>query len=354
MTDLIRQIKVLVVDDSAFMRKVISDLLEEDPRIKVIDRARNGKEAVEKVVKLQPDVVTLDVEMPEMDGLAALKEIMRLKPTPVIMVSSITRKGAEITVKALTLGAVDFVTKPSGTISLDMQVVAQELREKIIAAASVAVDKLAGIVSLPIAEVRKLPLVRKGQVELVAIAASTGGPRAIQSILEKIETTSMVPIVIVQHMPKGFTKSFAERLNEVSKLDVVEGYDNLPLKPNLAVVAPGGSHLIVEYNKMGQLVCRLSDMPPLHSVKPAADLLFLSVADTVGGASLGVILTGMGRDGAEGAKAIRQKGGYVIAESSETCVIYGMPKAAVESGSVDEVLPLYEIPKRLEELAVIK
>ena len=354
MTDLIRQIKVLVVDDSAFMRKVISDLLEEDPRIKVIDRARNGKEAVEKVVKLQPDVVTLDVEMPEMDGLAALKEIMRLKPTPVIMVSSITRKGAEITIKALTLGAVDFVTKPSGTISLDMQVVAQELREKIIAAASVAVDKLAGIVSLPIAEVRKLPLVRKGQVELVSIAASTGGPRAIQSILEKIETTSMVPIVIVQHMPKGFTKSFAERLNEVSKLDVVEGYDNLPLKPNLAVVAPGGSHLIVEYNKMGQLVCRLSDMPPLHSVKPAADLLFLSVADTVGGASLGVILTGMGRDGAEGAKAIRQKGGYVIAESSETCVIYGMPKAAVESGSVDEVLPLYEIPKRLEELAVIK
>jgi len=353
-TDLIRQIKVLVVDDSAFMRKVISDLLEEDPRIKVIDRARNGKEAVEKVVKLQPDVVTLDVEMPEMDGLAALKEIMRLKPTPVIMVSSITRKGAEITIKALTLGAVDFVTKPSGTISLDMQVVAQELREKVIAAASVAVDKLAGIVSLPIAEVRKLPLVRKGQVELVAIAASTGGPRAIQSILEKIETTSMVPIVIVQHMPKGFTKSFAERLNEVSKLDVVEGYDNLPLKPNLAVVAPGGSHLIVEYNKMGQLVCRLSDMPPLHSVKPAADLLFLSVADTVGGASLGVILTGMGRDGAEGAKAIRQKGGYVIAESSETCVIYGMPKAAVESGSVDEVLPLYEIPKRLEELAVIK
>jgi len=351
---LIRQIKVLVVDDSAFMRKVISDLLEEDPRIKVIDRARNGKEAVEKVVKLQPDVVTLDVEMPEMDGLAALKEIMRLKPTPVIMVSSITRKGAEITIKALTLGAVDFVTKPSGTISLDMQVVAQELREKVIAAASVAVDKLAGIVSLPIAEVRKLPLVRKGQVELVAIAASTGGPRAIQSILEKIETTSMVPIVIVQHMPKGFTKSFAERLNEVSKLDVVEGYDNLPLKPNLAVVAPGGSHLIVEYNKMGQLVCRLSDMPPLHSVKPAADLLFLSVADTVGGASLGVILTGMGRDGAEGAKAIRQKGGYVIAESSETCVIYGMPKAAVESGSVDEVLPLYEIPKRLEELAVIK
>ena len=351
---MIKQIKVLVVDDSAFMRKVISDLLEEDPRIKVIDRARNGKEAVEKVIKLQPDVVTLDVEMPQMDGLAALGEIMRLKPTPVIMVSSLTRQGAETTIKALALGAIDFVTKPSGTISLDMKTVAHELREKVIAAASVAVEKLTGVAVLPMIEVKKAPITRKGQVELVAIAASTGGPRAIQRILEKIETTSMAPIVIVQHMPKGFTKSFAERLNEVSKLEVVEGYDNLPLKPGMAVVAPGGSHLIVEYNKMRQLVCRLSDMPPLHSVKPAADLLFLSVADTVGGASLGVVLTGMGRDGAEGAKAIRQKGGYVIAESSETCVIYGMPKAAVESGGVDEVLPLDVIPGRLEEMAVIR
>ena len=299
-------------------------------------------------------MVTLDVEMPQMDGLAALREIMRLKPTPVIMVSSLTRQGAETTIKALALGAIDFVTKPSGTISLDMKTVAQELREKVIAAASVAVEKLTGVAALPMIEVKKAPITRKGQVELVAIAASTGGPRAIQRILEKIETTSIAPIVIVQHMPKGFTKSFAERLNEVSKLEVVEGYDNLPLKPGMAVVAPGGSHLIVEYNKMRQLVSRLSDMPPLHSVKPAADFLFLSVADTVGGASLGVILTGMGRDGAEGAKAIRQKGGYVIAESSETCVIYGMPKAAVESGGVDEVLPLDVIPERLEEMAVIR
>ena len=152
---MIKQIKVLVVDDSAFMRKVISDLLEEDPHIKVIDRARNGKEAVEKVIKLQPDVVTLDVEMPQMDGLAALREIMRLKPTPVIMVSSLTRQGAETTIKALALGAIDFVTKPSGTISLDMKTVAQELREKVIAAASVAVEKLTGVAALPMIEVKK-------------------------------------------------------------------------------------------------------------------------------------------------------------------------------------------------------
>lgn len=344
-----RQVKVLVVDDSAFMRKIISDILEEDPKIKVIDRARDGKEAVEKTLKLDPDVITLDVEMPGMDGLAALKEIMRLKPTSVVMVSSLTRKGADTTIKALALGAVDFVAKPSGAISLDMKDVAQELREKVLIAASASVEKLIGI-ALPKEPVRPIQIKRKN-IEVVAIAASTGGPRAIQDILGNVKTTSIAPIVIVQHMPAGFTKSFAERLNEISILEVFEGYDNLQLKPGMVVIAPGGSHLIVEYNRAKQLICRLSDIPPLHSVKPAADLLFLSVADVVGDTSLGIILTGMGRDGAEGAKAIRQRGGYVIAESSDTCVIYGMPKAAVEQGAVDEVLPLHAISIRIEELA---
>jgi two-component system chemotaxis response regulator CheB len=345
-----RQVKVLVVDDSAFMRKIISDILEEDPKIKVIDRARDGKEAVEKTLKLDPDVITLDVEMPGMDGLAALKEIMRLKPTPVVMVSSLTRKGADTTMKALALGAVDFVAKPSGAISLDMKDVAQELREKVLIAASASVEKLIGIAPPTKEPVRPIQIKRKN-IEVVAIAASTGGPRAIQNVLGNVKTTSIAPIVVVQHMPAGFTKSFAERLNEISILEVLEGYDNLQLKPGMVVIAPGGSHLIVEYNRAKQLICRLSDMPPLHSVKPAADLLFLSVADIVGDTSLGIILTGMGRDGAEGAKAIRQRGGYVIAESSDTCVIYGMPKAAVEKGAVDEVLPLHAIPIRIEELA---
>lgn len=345
-----RQVKVLVVDDSAFMRKIISDILEEDPKIKVIDRARDGKEAVEKTLKLDPDVITLDVEMPGMDGLAALKEIMRLKPTPVVMVSSLTRKGADTTMKALALGAVDFVAKPSGAISLDMKDVAQELREKVLIAASASVEKLIGIAPPTKEPVRPIQIKRKN-IEVVAIAASTGGPRAIQNVLGNVKTTSIAPIVVVQHMPAGFTKSFAERLNEISILEVLEGYDNLQLKPGMVVIAPGGSHLIVEYNRAKQLICRLSDMPPLHSVKPAADLLFLSVADIVGDTSLGIILTGMGRDGAEGAKAIRQRGGYVIAESSDTCVIYGMPKVAVEQGAVDEVLPLHAISIRIEELA---
>ncbi len=345
-----RQVKVLVVDDSAFMRKIISDILEEDPKIKVIDRARDGKEAVEKTLKLDPDVITLDVEMPGMDGLAALKEIMRLKPTPVVMVSSLTRKGADTTMKALALGAVDFVAKPSGAISLDMKDVAQELREKVLIAASASVEKLIGIAPPTKEPVRPIQIKRKN-IEVVAIAASTGGPRAIQNVLGNVKTTSIAPIVVVQHMPVGFTKSFAERLNEISILEVLEGYDNLLLKPGMVVIAPGGSHLIVEYNKAKQLICRLSDMPPLHSVKPAADLLFLSIADVIGYASLGVVLTGMGRDGAVGAKAIKQGGGYVIAESSDTCVIYGMPKAAVEQGAVDEVLPLHAISIRIEELA---
>ena len=349
-TPVTRQIKVLVVDDSAFMRKVISDILEEDPRIKVIAKARDGIDAVEKVLKLSPDVITLDVEMPRMDGIAALKEIMRLKPRPVVMVSSLTRKGTAVTINALALGAVDFVAKPSGAISLDMRAVAQELREKVLVAASIDIEKLMKATPPP-HEAKRLVPVKKGEVEVVAIAASTGGPRAIQSILERVKTTSIAPLVIVQHMPSGFTKSFTERLNEISKLEVLEGFDNLPLKPGIAVVAPGGSHIIVESDREKQLICRLSDVPPLHSVKPAADLLFLSVADVVGGASMGIVLTGMGRDGAEGARAIRQKGGYVIAESNETCVIYGMPKATIECGGADEVLPLYAIPDRLEEIA---
>lgn len=270
-TPVTRQIKVLVVDDSAFMRKVISDILEEDPRIKVIAKARDGIDAVEKVLKLSPDVITLDVEMPRMDGIAALKEIMRLKPRPVVMVSSLTRKGTAVTINALALGAVDFVAKPSGAISLDMRAVAQELREKVLVAASIDIEKLMKATPPP-HEAKRLVPVKKGEVEVVAIAASTGGPRAIQSILERVKTTSIAPLVIVQHMPSGFTKSFAERLNEISKLEVLEGFDNLPLKPGIAVVAPGGSHIIVESDREKQLICRLSDVPPLHSVKPAADL----------------------------------------------------------------------------------
>lgn len=195
-TPVTKQIKVLVVDDSAFMRKVISDILEEDPRIKVIAKARDGIEAVEKVLKLSPDVITLDVEMPRMDGIAALKEIMRLKPRPVVMVSSLTRKGTAVTINALALGAVDFVAKPSGAISLDMRAVAQELREKVLVAASIDIEKLMKATPPP-HEAKRLVPVKKGEVEVVAIAASTGGPRAIQSILERVKTTSIAPLVIV-------------------------------------------------------------------------------------------------------------------------------------------------------------
>lgn len=348
-----RRIRVLVVDDSAFMRKVIGDLLAADSRIEVVGRARDGRDALEQVRKLTPHVVTLDVEMPRMDGLQFLEELMRMRPTPVVMVSSLTQQGADVTMRALSAGAVDFVTKPSGTISLDMHKVAAELCQKVIGASEANLGTL----------VRKTPAVSRREKEIfqepissrsrspqiVAVASSTGGPRAIQEILPQLPATFPIPLVIVQHMPEGFTASFAQRLNDLSPLRVMEAYEGLRLEGGCAVIAPGGKHLLLE-GAPGQAVCRLSDGPPVKSVKPAADLLFLSVADVFGGASIGVVLTGMGRDGSDGARAMYGKGATILAESPETCVVYGMPRAVAEAGIVHRQLPLYQIAGALKEM----
>lgn len=344
---------MLVVDDSAFMRKVIGDLLAADPRIEVVGRARDGRDALEQVRKLAPHVITLDVEMPRMNGLQFLEELMRVRPTPVVMVSSLTKQGADVTMKALSLGAVDFVTKPSGTISLDMHKVAAELCQKVIEASEANLSTL--VRKTPVSSGREREIVqepissRSRSPQIVAIASSTGGPRAIQEILPQLPATFPVPLVIVQHMPEGFTASFAQRLDDLSALRVMEGYDGLRLEGGCAVIAPGGKHLLLE-GVPGQTVCRLSDGPPVKSVKPAADLLFLSVADVFGGASIGVVLTGMGRDGSDGAKAMYAKGATILAESPETCVVYGMPRAVVEAGIVHRQLPLYHIAGALKEM----
>lgn len=348
-----QRIRVLIVDDSAFMRKVIGDLLSADSRIDVVGRARDGRDALEQVRRLAPQVITLDVEMPRMDGLQFLEELMRTHPIPVVMVSSLTKRGADVTMRALAAGAVDFVTKPSGTISLDMHKVASELCQKVIAASEANLGTF----------LRKAPVTSRKEGELstgtmpphsrppqiVAIASSTGGPRAIQEILPQLPAKFPVPVVIVQHMPEGFTASFAQRLNDLSELRVVEGYDGLPLEVGCAVIAPGGKHLLLE-GPPSKAVCRLSDGPPVKSVKPAADLLFLSVADVFGGASIGVVLTGMGRDGSDGAKAMHGKGATILAESPETCVVYGMPRAVAEAGIVHRQLPLYDIAGALKEM----
>ena len=343
MTD--SKIKVLIVDDSALMRRILGDILSSDPRIKVVGAAKDGVDCLAKIAQLSPDVVTLDVEMPNKDGLATLVEIMKTNPIPVIMVSSLTQEGAQTTLKALSLGCVDFVAKPSGSISLDIKDVGAELISKIIAAKSARIRPMgvsAARISAPRAA--SAPVLKKGKRDIIAIAASTGGPMALQQLLTGLPGDIPVPIVITQHMPKGFTYSFAKRLNSVSKLTTVEAEEGMDLKPAHAYVAPGGSHLVVKRRANRTPYCGLSDAPPVLSVKPSANIMFYSIVDEFGGNVTAVILTGMGRDGADGAIVLHEKGAYIIAESPESCVVYGMPKAAVEAGIVDELIPLSNIP----------
>ena len=344
------KIRVLVVDDSALMRQFISDILRTDPRIEVAGTARDGKDAIAQIKALKPDIVTMDVEMPNMDGLKALEEIMKTNPIPVIMVSTMTQEGAETTLKALALGCVDFIGKPSGSISLNIKEIGRDIIDKVIAASTAKVRR-AGTFAAPLkplapaTDFRRMmpPMMGTGRYDIVAIASSTGGPMALSELMPKLPKKFPVPIDITQHMPKEFTGSFAKRLNEASQIEVVEGFEGLTLKPGRAVIAPGGSHLVIK-RRQGTAVCSLSDAPPVLSVKPAANIMFLSLADEYAGNVLCVILTGMGRDGTDGAIALKKRGAYVIAESQKTCVVYGMPKAAVDAGIVDEILPLDEIP----------
>jgi two-component system chemotaxis response regulator CheB len=346
-----KKIRVLIVDDSAFMRKVIGDILSEDPFIDVIGRARNGKEALDAVKTQSPDVVTLDIEMPGKSGIDVLKEILEFKPIPVVMVSSLTKEEANVTMQALDIGAVDFVTKPSGTISLDMDKVGAELRRKVLAA-SRAIVRRKGVSDAPASRAPETPRASLAhrKMEMMVIAASTGGPMALQQVIPELKGDFPLPILIVQHMPPGFTTSFASRLNELSELTVIEGCDGMPVRKGTAIVAPGGYHMIVEKKGAG-FVCRLTDTPPVRSVRPAADVLFTSVAGAVGGNVLVLVLTGMGKDALDGTKLLRAKGAYVIAENKETSVIFGMPGAVIGAGLADEALPLYSIAQGLERAA---
>jgi two-component system chemotaxis response regulator CheB len=341
-------IKVLIVDDSAFMRKVIGDILSEDPLISVVGRARNGREALKLFDELSPDVVTLDIEMPGMNGIEVLRAMMTKKPVPIVMVSGLTRHGADITMQALDSGAIDFVTKPSGTISLDMDKVGDELRKKVLEASRAAIHRGTANKS-PAAASPSQRREPPKHTELVAIAASTGGPMALQELIPALPANFPAPIVLVQHMPPGFTSSFASRLDERSELTVVEAEDGMPVKKGMVIIAPGGHHLIVEKKNMS-LICRLTETAPVRSVRPSADVLFSSIADVAAGV-IALVMTGMGKDGLDGTRALREKGAYVIAEAKETCVIYGMPGAVIDAGLADEVLPLYSIAAGLVRAA---
>jgi len=334
------RIRALIVDDSALMRKLVLDMIASDPSFEVVGTARNGQEAVQKVKELQPSVVTMDVEMPVMDGLEALRQIMLQRPTPVVMLSSLTRHGADETIRSLELGAIDFVCKPSGPTSLNVGEVRSILLGKLRLAATAKLLPPPDVTAPP-RSVAPAPRQSSAAADwLIAIGSSTGGPRALEAIIPKFPGDLPAGLLVAQHMPHGFTAAMAERLNSLSSIRVREAAEGDMIAPGEALIAPGGRHLLVNRRKR----VTTSDAPPLWGVKPAVDLLMTSVAEVYGCACVGVILTGMGQDGARGMAAIRKAGGKTIAQDEATCVVYGMPKAAVEQGGVELQLPLPQIP----------
>ena len=349
---------VLVVDDSAFMRKVLSEMIASIEGFRVCGTARNGLDAVEKVHALNPDIVTLDIEMPELDGLQALGYIMSEAPRPVVMLSATdTVSGIDTTIRALELGAIDFVRKPSGPISLDVAIVRERLRDALLAAAQTNVRATGMVTRLPPgARVRPKTPVAVGAVRgvvegarcCVAIATSAGGPRALAQVIPMLPRDLGAAVVVVQHMPTGFTKSFAARLDAMSHMPVSEAEHGAILRAGRAYIAPGGRHLRVALDGSApQLV--LDDSPPMWGVRPAADPLMMSVADVFGAASVGVVLTGMGRDGAEGLRAIRRAGGGAIVQDRDSSTVYGMPSAALERAGADSVQPLASVAGAITE-----
>jgi two-component system, chemotaxis family, protein-glutamate methylesterase/glutaminase len=344
-------IKVLVVDDSAFMRSAISRMLEKDDEIHVVGTAKNGQEAIEKVDALKPDVVTLDIEMPVMNGIEALKHIIAKHRLPVIMFSALTKEGAEITMEALHIGASDFITKDFSNVSLNISTRENELINKV---KGVARNKV--MVLLKRLEQMRKPFVMNtniagntssnhGRHKILAIGASTGGPPALQHILTRFPKDFPVPIIIAQHMPKLFTQSFAQRLNTASQIEVKEAQNGEMLRPGTALVAPGDTHMGIRRRGNDVIVELVNDTK--YIFRPSVDLLMSSTANTYGPHSLGIILTGMGNDGLSGIKEIKSKNGYVIAQDEDTCVVYGMPRAVVNANMADAVLPIDKIPEEI-------
>src|SRR3990167_4042910 len=366
-------VKVLVVDDSGFFRRRVSEILSADPNIQVIGTATNGREAIDQALALKPDVITMDYEMPMMDGITAVRNIMQRCPTPVLMFSSLTHEGARVTLDALEAGAVDFLPKNFEDISRNPERVKQLLCEKIhtiarsnrrsfsppaapaaapAAQARPAVRPAAGTTSSPVSRPVGAPAssaaAKRKAYKLVAIGTSTGGPVALQRVLTQLPASFPAPIVLIQHMPAAFTKAFAERLDKLCRISVKEAEDGDVLRPGLALLAPGGKQMMVD----ARGVVRILPGDERLNYKPCVDITFGSAAKSYGDKGLAVVLTGMGADGREGARLLKQSGSQVWAQDEASCVIYGMPMAIVKADLADAIYPLDEIGRHLVETCI--
>ncbi|MBI3755579.1 MAG: chemotaxis response regulator protein-glutamate methylesterase [Deltaproteobacteria bacterium] len=359
-----KPVRVLIIDDSAFNRRTLTKLLESIPGIEVAGTAADGSEGLKQAAKLKPDLITLDLEMPIMDGFTFLRILMQTNPIPVIVISS---RNEDVNVfKAMELGAVDFIPKPTHTPSMALLNIKDELFRKVNMLPHLKMEKLARSVSKPLedtrAEIKKvrqahhdkchpelvegLSLSKDG-FDVIAIGSSTGGPPALSAILPCFPEGFPVNVIVSQHMPTGFTKAFAERLNKMCKMRVREAANDEAVKTGEILIAPGGNHLSFKRNRTGEVVTNLLERREADKYVPSVDIMFSSAASIWGGRTMGVVLTGMGYDGKDGVKRIKEKGGYVIAESEETSIVFGMPESAIATGVVDEVVPLYDIGEKI-------
>ena len=368
-----KKIKVLIIDDSAVVRQILTKILSSDDSIEVVGSAMDPHLAREKIKRLNPDVLTLDVEMPKMDGISFLRSLMRLRPMPVVMVSTLTEKGADITLEALELGAVDFVSKPKVDIANTLGDYAEEIITKVKTAANARVqlgskrkfdeieqelgkkpfgkdldiEKKFTVTTI----IKRQPITTKlfkTTDKIIAIGASTGGTEAIKEILEKMPPDTP-GTVITQHIPPVFSTSFARRMNDLSNMTVMEAQDGQQIIPGHVYIAPGDKHLMVVRDGVC-FRCKLSDGPPVNRHIPSVDVLFRSVAQNVGSNVIGVVLTGMGADGARGLKEIRDAGGFTIAQDEKTSVVWGMPGEAVKLGGAEDILPIYKIQQKIDSI----
>ena len=347
-----KEITVIVVDDSALIRALLQEVLDADSRITVVATAKDAYEARELIKRHNPDVITLDIEMPKMNGITFLENLMRLRPMPVVMISTLTQDGAPATLRALELGAVDFIAKPKSDNASDLGLYGELICEKVYEAANANVKGIQeqrsnDQIQAEVSDAKSFVKNKKLDTRFIcAIGASTGGTEAIKDVITVLPENSP-PIVIAQHIPETFSKSFAQRVDNLSKMQVYEAEDNQPILTGCVYIAPGHSHLKVAKGVAGGYVCRLDNGPAINRHRPAVEVLFDSVRELAGPYCMGILLTGMGADGAEALLRMKQENIYTIAQDEESCVVWGMPGAAVKMGAATKVYPLKDIPRKI-------